>query len=120
MADRQDVTDFLVDHARVSEHVTALIRLLLQKGVITAAEYAAGLQAARVENEPRKQREQEDDKITRDLDPLVSTGVEFTVYDGKVDIKVENLTPKEAEVFLGVLRQREASRLPAAPERGTR
>jgi hypothetical protein len=28
MDDQQDVTDFLVDQARLSEHVTALIRLL--------------------------------------------------------------------------------------------
>jgi hypothetical protein len=44
MLDDQSVTDFLVDQARVSEHVTALILLLVQKGVITAPEYASALQ----------------------------------------------------------------------------
>lgn len=44
MPDDQSVTDFLVDHARVSEHVTALIVLLVRKGIITGAECASALQ----------------------------------------------------------------------------
>jgi hypothetical protein len=36
--DEQSLTDFLVDHARVSEHVTALILLLVKKGLITGPE----------------------------------------------------------------------------------
>jgi hypothetical protein len=56
VADDPTVTDFLVDQARASEHVTALVRLLLQKGVITGPEYTSALQevvAARLlEEEP--------------------------------------------------------------------
>ena len=38
------LTDFLVDQARVSEHVTALILLLVKKGLIAGPEYEAALQ----------------------------------------------------------------------------
>jgi hypothetical protein len=40
----ESVTDFLVDQARTSEHVTALVLLLVKKGVITGPEYADALQ----------------------------------------------------------------------------
>ena len=42
--DDQTLTDLLVDQARVSEHVTALILLLIQIGIITGPEYEAVLQ----------------------------------------------------------------------------
>jgi hypothetical protein len=44
MADRFDLTDFLVDQARISEHVTALVLLLVKKGLITGPEYETSLQ----------------------------------------------------------------------------
>ena len=44
MADGQEVTDFVVDRASVTEHVTALIVLLVKKGVITGPEYSDALQ----------------------------------------------------------------------------
>ena len=40
----QTVTDFLVDQALVSEHVTALIVVLVKKGLLTGPEYEATLQ----------------------------------------------------------------------------
>jgi hypothetical protein len=44
MADGQDLTDFVVDHARATEHLTALVMLLVKKGIITGPEYAEALQ----------------------------------------------------------------------------
>jgi hypothetical protein len=44
MPDDQSVTDFLVDQARVSEHETALVLLLVKKGIITGPESEAALQ----------------------------------------------------------------------------
>jgi hypothetical protein len=40
------VTDFLVDQARASEHVTTLVLLLIKKGLITGPEYETALQTA--------------------------------------------------------------------------
>lgn len=44
MPDDHTLTDFLVDQARVNEHVTALILLLVKKGIMTGPEYEAALQ----------------------------------------------------------------------------
>jgi hypothetical protein len=44
--DDRSVTDFLVDQARGSEHVTTLVLLLIKKGLITGPEYEAALQTA--------------------------------------------------------------------------
>ena len=44
MADGQDLTDFVVDQARATEHLTALVLLLVKKGIITGPEYADSLQ----------------------------------------------------------------------------